>query len=78
MKKADRIKLPRFLISFLLHFSTISVKDLGLAQNAATTTKSPIPMGSLAHQLYRILCNKGYAMKDFSSVYEYLKDEGSS
>ncbi|PIK62155.1 putative 3-hydroxyisobutyrate dehydrogenase, mitochondrial-like [Apostichopus japonicus] len=58
--------------------TALMTKDLGLAQNAATTTKSPIPMGSLAHQLYRILCNKGYAMKDFSSVYEYLKDEGSS
>lgn len=53
-------------------------KDLGLAQNAATSTKSPIPLGSLAHQLYRILCNKGYSMKDFSSVYDYLKEEGSS
>lgn len=58
--------------------TALMTKDLGLAQNAATTTKSPTPLGSLAHQLYRILCNKGYAMKDFSSVYEYLKDEGSS
>ncbi|XP_013407608.1 3-hydroxyisobutyrate dehydrogenase, mitochondrial isoform X2 [Lingula anatina] len=49
--------------------------DLGLAQNVATTLKSPTPLGSLAHQIYRVMCNKGYARKDFSSAYMFLQDE---
>uniref|UniRef100_A0A0N5BN96 3-hydroxyisobutyrate dehydrogenase n=1 Tax=Strongyloides papillosus TaxID=174720 RepID=A0A0N5BN96_STREA len=51
-------------------------KDLGLAQSASTLTKSPTLMGSLAHQVYRILAkDKHYQKKDFSSVYQYLKDK---
>ncbi|XP_033625268.1 3-hydroxyisobutyrate dehydrogenase, mitochondrial-like [Asterias rubens] len=57
-------------------FSTaLMTKDLGLAQNAATNTKTPTPLGSLAHQIYRVMCNKGYSHKDFSSAYQYLKEE---
>ncbi|XP_038079152.1 3-hydroxyisobutyrate dehydrogenase, mitochondrial-like [Patiria miniata] len=57
-------------------FSTgLMTKDLGLAQNAATNTKSPTPLGSLAHQIYRIMCSKGYSLKDFSSAFQYLKEE---
>ncbi|XP_066300324.1 3-hydroxyisobutyrate dehydrogenase, mitochondrial-like [Branchiostoma lanceolatum] len=55
--------------------TALMTKDLGLAQNAATATKSPTPLGSLAHQIYRILCNKGYPLKDFSSVFHYLSEE---
>nr|XP_015811426.2 3-hydroxyisobutyrate dehydrogenase, mitochondrial [Nothobranchius furzeri] len=31
--------------------TTLMAKDLGLAQNTATSTKTPIPLGSLAHQI---------------------------
>lgn len=55
--------------------SQLMVKDLGLAQNAATATKTPTPMGSLAHQIYRIMCNDGYDKLDFSSVFQFLKKE---
>lgn len=55
--------------------SQLMVKDLGLAQSAATATTSPTPMGSLAHQIYRIMCNKGYAKLDFSSVFQFLKED---
>ena len=51
------------------------LQDLGLAQSAATATTTPTPMGSLAHQIYRIMCNKGYAKLDFSSVFQFLKED---
>ncbi|XP_022105573.1 3-hydroxyisobutyrate dehydrogenase, mitochondrial-like [Acanthaster planci] len=55
--------------------TTLMTKDLGLAQSAATHTKSATPLGSLAHQIYRVMCSKGYSLKDFSSVYQFLKEE---
>ncbi|TRY68987.1 hypothetical protein TCAL_04156 [Tigriopus californicus] len=53
--------------------TALMTKDLGLSQDAATRTKSATPLGSLAHQLYRVMCNSGYSGKDFSSSYEFLK-----
>ena len=53
----------------------ICVKDLGLAQEAATSTKSATPLGSLAHQIYRIMCNRGYGHLDFSSAYKFIKED---
>lgn len=50
-------------------------QDLGLAQNAATSTNSPTPMGSLAHQIYRVMCNRGYGKLDFSSVFKFLRED---
>jgi len=55
--------------------SQLMAKDLGLAQNAATVTKTPTPLGSLAHQIYRMMCNDGYDQLDFSSVFQFLKKE---
>ncbi|XP_061443602.1 3-hydroxyisobutyrate dehydrogenase, mitochondrial isoform X1 [Rhineura floridana] len=55
--------------------TTLMAKDLGLAQVSATSTKSPVPLGSIAHQIYRIMCAKGYAQKDFSSVFQFLREE---
>merc|ERR1712003_376017 len=40
--------------------TTLMAKDLGLAQDAATATQTPIPLGSLAHQ--------GFLMKSFRSI----------
>ena len=55
-------------------------KDLGLAQSEATRANSPTPMGTLAHQIYRLMLNNGYASKDFSIVYRFMQelDEKSS
>ncbi|KAF7198878.1 mitochondrial-like [Nothobranchius furzeri] len=53
----------------------LMAKDLGLAQNTATNTKTPVPLGSLAHQIYRMMCARGYASKDFSSVFQFLREE---
>jgi 3-hydroxyisobutyrate dehydrogenase len=54
--------------------SVLMVKDLGLAQNSATATQCPTPMGSLAHQIYRIMCNSGYGKRDFASVFLFLEN----
>ncbi|XP_008419856.1 3-hydroxyisobutyrate dehydrogenase a [Poecilia reticulata] len=55
--------------------TTLMAKDLGLAQNTATNTRTPVPLGSLAHQIYRVMCSRGYANKDFSSVFQFLREE---
>ncbi|KAI1902502.1 hypothetical protein AGOR_G00045420 [Albula goreensis] len=64
--------------NYLGGFGTmLMAKDLGLAQSTATDTKTPIPLGSLAHQLYRTMCARGYANKDFSSIFQFLREEES-
>ncbi|RWS29252.1 3-hydroxyisobutyrate dehydrogenase-like protein [Leptotrombidium deliense] len=50
-------------------------KDLGLAQSIAHQSQSPIPLGSTAHMVYRMMLNNGYFNKDFSVVYQFLKDK---
>jgi len=55
--------------------SQLMAKDLGLAQNASTSTKSATPLGSMAHQIYRIMCNSGYGKLDFSSVFKFLRED---
>jgi len=52
------------------------LQDLGLAQTAATFTVSPTPLGALALQIYRLMCNSGYTVKDFSSVFQFLQESG--
>lgn len=54
--------------------TALMTKDLGLAQNAAINTKSPTPLGSLCLHLYRIMCNTGFAEKDFSSAFKFLQE----
>lgn len=53
--------------------TSLMTKDLGLAQSAATRSGTPIPLGSLAHQIYRTLMTRGLNDKDFSIVYQFLK-----
>lgn len=53
-------------------------QDLGLAQTAATAMKSPTPMGSLAHQIYRTMTNHGFGGKDFSSAFLFLQEQGDN
>ncbi|KAJ1354192.1 hypothetical protein KIN20_011041 [Parelaphostrongylus tenuis] len=58
--------------------STLMAKDLTLAQNASTTMQAPTPLGSLAHQLYRLIVqNPNYANKDFAIAYQFLKEQAS-
>lgn len=53
--------------------TALMAKDLGLAQDAATKSLTPTPFGSLAHQIYRIMCSTDLAGKDFSSVFRFIK-----
>jgi len=55
--------------------TALMTKDLGLAQDAATRTKAATPLGSVAHQMYRVMCNTGYAEKDFSSAFQFLREK---
>jgi len=55
--------------------TALMTKDLGLAQNAATSTMTPTPLGSLAHQIYRTMTNHGFGTKDFSSAFMFLQEQ---
>lgn len=50
-------------------------KDLVLAQSIAVSSQSPTPMGALASQVYSIMKNNEAGGKDFSFVYEFLKQK---
>ncbi|XP_033328869.1 3-hydroxyisobutyrate dehydrogenase, mitochondrial isoform X1 [Megalopta genalis] len=53
--------------------ATLMAKDLGLAQAAAAKVDATIPLGSIAHQIFRTLISQGFSDKDFSVVYQFLK-----
>jgi 3-hydroxyisobutyrate dehydrogenase len=53
--------------------SALMLKDLGLVSHAALTAGAAVPLGTMARKVYHDMCDKGYAQKDFSSVYQYLK-----
>ncbi len=53
----------------------LMLKDLGLALDAATSSKSSVPMGSLARSLYALHAGKGNELRDFSSIIEQFKKE---
>ncbi|THD26402.1 3-hydroxyisobutyrate dehydrogenase mitochondrial [Fasciola hepatica] len=55
--------------------TALMTKDLTLAQNASMSAGQATPLGSLALQIYRIMCSGGYSGKDFSSVYHFLSQE---
>lgn len=55
--------------------TALMTKDIGLAQSAAIATQTPTPLGAQALQMYRTLCNQGYAGKDFSSVFQFLSEK---
>jgi len=48
-------------------------QDLSLAMDAAVGSQSMTPLGSQATQLYRLLCDQGYADKDFTVMYKFLE-----
>lgn len=56
----------------------LMVKDLELASGMALGIRSPIPLGAVATQLYRIVQSRGYGQKDFSFVFQLLKEEGQN
>lgn len=50
----------------------LMLKDLGLAQQAASAIKCPAPLGALAQQLYHLHSQAGHGALDFSSIVKLL------
>ncbi len=50
-------------------------KDLGLAQELASKSHSPIPLGSAAGQLFEMHKYNGQGEKDFSSILQMLQEK---
>ncbi len=46
----------------------LMLKDLGLATDAAKSTKQPLFVGAIAHQVYQLMSNQGHGDLDFSAV----------
>jgi len=69
------LKVPKILGSdYAVQFSLKHmIKDLGIIEAEARRQHSPIPMGSLALQLYYLAEKQGLAEKDFSAVAELFK-----
>ncbi|XP_050684365.1 NAD-dependent L-serine dehydrogenase [Leptidea sinapis] len=55
----------------------LMVKDLELASEMALGIRSPIPLGAVATQIYRVAQSRGYGEKDFSYIYQLLKEDKS-
>lgn len=53
--------------------STLMEKDLGLAIKAGQQVKARSPLGLHSLSIYQHLIDHGYAHKDFSSVYDFIK-----
>ncbi len=70
------LKVPKILGSdYAMQFSLKHmIKDLGIIETEARRQRSPIPMGSLALQLYRLAEKRGLAEKDFSAVAELFRE----
>uniref|UniRef100_A0A7S1X523 3-hydroxyisobutyrate dehydrogenase n=1 Tax=Tetraselmis chuii TaxID=63592 RepID=A0A7S1X523_9CHLO len=57
--------------------SSLMLKDLGLAMAAAQQCESPVPVGSLVEQLYRVVLEQeGAGRQDFSSIFRHVYGEG--
>jgi len=50
-------------------------KDLGLALEASKTAGVTIPFGELSYLIYKAISEQGNGLKDFSYVYEFLREE---
>jgi len=48
--------------------SDLMLKDLGLATEAAKLSKQPVPLGSLAQQIYQTFSLQGHGGLDFSAI----------
>ncbi|NHZ44165.1 3-hydroxyisobutyrate dehydrogenase [Massilia sp. CCM 8693] len=55
--------------------STLMLKDLGLAQQAASSAQAPTPLGSLARQLYQLHQQGGHGQLDFSSIVNLFRPQ---
>ena len=53
--------------------AAMMLKDLALAQDAASATGATTPMGAEAAALYRLYAGQGHAAKDFSGIIQFLR-----
>ncbi|GFO24168.1 3-hydroxyisobutyrate dehydrogenase [Plakobranchus ocellatus] len=58
--------------------TALMTKDLGLAQNAASSVKANTPLGAAVFQIYRTMVNHGFGGKDFSSAFVFLQEQGKA
>lgn len=73
-----RIESIKILIKlWSVKYSVNFFQDLELASGMALGIRSPIPLGAVATQLYRIVQSRGYGQKDFSYVFQLLKDDAN-
>jgi 3-hydroxyisobutyrate dehydrogenase len=49
------------------------LKDLRLAQEAASAVGAATPMGAEAAALYALHCNAGHTGEDFSGIIRFIK-----
>lgn len=47
-------------------------KDLTLAMDVKKQINANLPLGTDAHGIYQMLCDKGYGSLDFSVIFDYL------
>ena len=56
----------------------LMLKDLGLAEEAAKLSKSSVPLGGMARNLYAMHSRSGAGTKDFSSIIELHEKKSDS
>lgn len=56
-------------------FTDLMLKDMGLALEAAAQSESAVPMGSLAHALYKESSEAGNGRSDFSSIIKHIQSK---
>lgn len=55
---------------------SLLAKDMTLAENLADRSNAQTDLAKLATAMYKHLIDKGCQDKDFSYIYEYLKNKG--
>ncbi len=53
--------------------SQLMLKDLKLAQDAAQSNGTPLPLGGVAAALYAVFCNAGHGELDYSAIIKLLE-----
>jgi len=51
------------------------LKDLGLATEAAKAVQQPVPLGSLAQQMYQTFSLQGKGHLDFSAIIQLFQKQ---
>ena len=54
---------------------SLMLKDLGIASALANDSETPIPLGSQANALYRLHESGDFGKLDFSSIFQFYKNE---